>query len=192
MAIVKNNSANLVIQTPRNVNSNITLDTDQVIIVGNLTVLGNTSQIETNNTVINDNIIMLNYGETGAGVTKGTAGIIIDRGSLANVTLQWNELTTTWQITTDGSTFANIFTNPLTSNLNTSSYTITNSTNVVFGANLQLNNSLVAPSSVVTGATVVYAGAPAGGTTGVYVLNGAAANQELVTKTRALGFSLLF
>ena len=133
---------------------------------------------------------MLNYGETGAGVTKGTSGIIVDRGSLANVTLQWNEPTKTWQITTDGTNYGNIFTNPLTSNLVTTGYAITSATNVAFGSNIQLNTTVTLPSAV-TNATIIYAGAPSGGTTGIYVVNSLATNQELVTKTRAFGFSLI-
>jgi hypothetical protein len=63
-------------------------------------------------------------------------------------------------------------------------------TNITFAGNLQLNNTLVAPT-LVANATVVYAAEPAAGTSGVYVINGAAANQELITKARAFGFSLL-
>jgi hypothetical protein len=47
-------------------------------------------------------IITLNKGEIGAGVTLGQAGLEVDRGSLANVRLRWNETFDTWQITSDG------------------------------------------------------------------------------------------
>jgi hypothetical protein len=47
MAIVKNTNANYVINTPRGVSSNITLNSDAVIIPGNLTVLGATTSITT-------------------------------------------------------------------------------------------------------------------------------------------------
>ena len=39
------------------------------------------TSIETTNTQISDNSIVLNKGETGAGVTAGTAGLEIDPGS---------------------------------------------------------------------------------------------------------------
>lgn len=52
------------------------------IITGNLTVLGTSTTIDSTNTSINDNIIILNDGETNVGVTLNgsTSGIRIDRG----------------------------------------------------------------------------------------------------------------
>jgi hypothetical protein len=65
----------------------ITLDTGieigDVIITGNLQVQGETTTVDTTNLAIEDNIIVLNRGEQGfPGITEGTAGIEIDRGSL--------------------------------------------------------------------------------------------------------------
>jgi hypothetical protein len=54
-----------------------------VVITGSLTVLGTTTSLETTNTQISDNIIVLNKGEDGAGVTLGASGLEIDRGSVA-------------------------------------------------------------------------------------------------------------
>ena len=62
-----------------------------VSIAGNLTVSGTLTSIQTTNTTITDNTITLNDGETGAGVTAGSAGIEIDRGTLDSATLLWNE-----------------------------------------------------------------------------------------------------
>lgn len=83
-----------------------------IILDGNLQVLGSTTSVESTNSTIKDNIIFLNNGETGAGVsTLGTtAGITIDRGTLPDVTLRWNESTSTWQVTTDGSTYVDLIT----------------------------------------------------------------------------------
>jgi hypothetical protein len=53
-----------------------------------LTVLGSLLAIQTTNTTITDNIITLNQGESGAGVTLGTSGIEVDRGTLNN-NAQW-------------------------------------------------------------------------------------------------------
>ena len=108
MAIVKKTNSNYVIQTNRDVSANITLDTDEVYVKGNLTVSGATTSFTTNNTNITDNIIVLNDGESGSGVTKGTAGIAIDRGNYANVELRWLEGANVWQVTSDGSTYSNI------------------------------------------------------------------------------------
>ncbi len=207
MAIVKNLNADYTI----NVNGNdITLDSTDVYVTGNLVISGNTTTISTTNTDIEDNILRLNVGETGAGVTQrpgdlaAVSGIAVDRGSLDPVIFMWNEDLDKWQLTTDGVTYANVQTSTtgataliddpaptIGANLNTVSHTIYSSTNnVIFDSNLQINNSEVAPS-LVANATVVYASTPAAGTSGIYVVNGSAANQELVTKARAFGFSLI-
>ena len=46
-----------------------------------VTVSGTTTTVNSENTTIKDNIITLNSGESGEGVSKGTCGIEIDRGS---------------------------------------------------------------------------------------------------------------
>jgi hypothetical protein len=71
---------------------------NNVIVSGDLTVQGTTTTIDTANTEIKDNIILLNNGEIGAGVTAGTAGFEIDRGSEANVTFLFNDTTDKWTI----------------------------------------------------------------------------------------------
>lgn len=74
----------------------ITLDTGvnsgTVIITGNLNVLGTATNISSTNTVVKDNIIILNAGESGTSVSLGEAntpfygqaGFVIDRGSDAS------------------------------------------------------------------------------------------------------------
>jgi hypothetical protein len=73
----------------------ITLDTGSnvgtVYITGNLEVQGTTTTIDTANLTIEDNIILLNKGETGTGVTEVTSGLQIDRGSLDDAQLVWDE-----------------------------------------------------------------------------------------------------
>ena len=51
-----------------------------LVIDGDLTILGRATAIESINTEIVDNIIVLNSGELGPGVSAGTSGIEIDRG----------------------------------------------------------------------------------------------------------------
>lgn len=63
----------------------------QVRITGDLLVEGITTTIETQNMVIEDNIIVLNKAETGPGVTLGQAGIEIERGSLDNAQILFDE-----------------------------------------------------------------------------------------------------
>lgn len=71
------------------------LNNGLVYITGDLTVQGNTTTVNTSNMTIEDNIIVLNKGESGAGVTVGTAGIEIDRGTAlhGNVQFLWSEET---------------------------------------------------------------------------------------------------
>jgi hypothetical protein len=69
----------------------INLDSGDVIIQGNLTVEGTSTSVGSEDLVIADNTITLNDGETGAGVTLNTAGLIIDRGSLSNAHLFFDE-----------------------------------------------------------------------------------------------------
>ncbi len=84
--------------------ASITLDTGpnmgQVVVTGNLAVQGDTTFIEAENLNIADNIITLNKGETGSGVTLGYSGIEIDRGPDTGVypraALLFEESTDTW------------------------------------------------------------------------------------------------
>ena len=74
----------------------ITLDTGvssgTVVITGNLNVLGTATNIATTNTVVKDNIITLNAGESGSSVSLGEAntpfygqsGFVVDRGNSAS------------------------------------------------------------------------------------------------------------
>ena len=55
-----------------------------------LEVEGTTTTVESNNTTINDNVIILNSGETGNGISitnNQEAGIEIERGTLNNANL---------------------------------------------------------------------------------------------------------
>lgn len=67
-------------------------------VVGNLTVQGTLTSIQTTNTEIKDNTILLNEGETGAGVSAGSSGIEIDRGTEGNKTFLWNETDDHWDV----------------------------------------------------------------------------------------------
>jgi len=74
---------------------NITLDatnSGKVKIVGDLEVSGSTTTVSAENLSITDNIIELNRGELGSGVTNNrSSGIVINRGTLADATLLWDE-----------------------------------------------------------------------------------------------------
>jgi hypothetical protein len=66
------------------------------IIGGNLTVQGSLTSLETTNTTIEDNIVILNKGESGSSVSSGTSGFQIDRGTGASTSLLWTEASNAW------------------------------------------------------------------------------------------------
>lgn len=184
MATVKKTSGNYTIQTPRlNNGSSITLDTDGVVITGNLNVLGNVTTINTTDTNILDRVITLNAGVTTNLIATGgnVSGITIDRGfsnvstRYANVDIRWNEIYQKWEFTNNGTDY---------SNLGISTSTLT-------GANLALSWSGGAVPTPISSTTIVYADTVAGGRSGVYVVAGDVAGDELVSKKRAFGLSLI-
>lgn len=69
---------------------------NDLILTGDLTVQGTTTLIDSTNLAITDNTIVLNKDEVGAGVTLGTAGIEIERGSVANAYLLYLESADKW------------------------------------------------------------------------------------------------
>ena len=81
---------------------------NNVNIAGNLTITGTTTNVETTNTNITDNVITLNKGEAGAGVTLTTSGIEIERGTSPNRSLVWTEnFGGKWIVTDDATLLAN-------------------------------------------------------------------------------------
>lgn len=75
----------------KKVNGQYTIQATNIIIDGALLLLGDGSTVDYTTLNINDNVIFLNYLEPGAGVTLGTSGFEIDRGTLPNVSLIWQE-----------------------------------------------------------------------------------------------------
>ena len=73
----------------------ITLDTGpvqgDVIFTGNITVGGQQTIVNSTNLDVQDNIITVNFGETGSGVTLGTAGLRVDRGQASDGALLFDE-----------------------------------------------------------------------------------------------------
>lgn len=90
MARTLTTSGNYTINAGTN---DINLTASDVVVTGNLAVTGATTTITTTNTNITDNVIVLNKDESGAGVTAGTAGVEIERGSATNSSIVWNEAT---------------------------------------------------------------------------------------------------
>lgn len=185
-----------------------------VRIGGDLIVTGTTSTVNTTDTTLADNIITLNDGELGAGVSLGFAGIEVDRGTDPTVGLRWNETTDQWEITSNGSTWSSITTgaatfdlvNDLTpqlgGDLDMNGFDIVSLSNadivldpdgtgVVIATPLALDESAPEPA-VKTGYNVVYAvsGDTPGGS-GIHFKNDQT-EDELISKSKAIVYSLIF
>jgi len=208
MSVTKKINGNLTISTSPDPLANVTISTHTVYIDGNLQVGGDSQSITKTDTDITDNIITLNKGETGPGVSLIYAGVQVDRGNLQfKPILRWNEIYDRWEITNNGSTYGNIATTTgasgasvaddtapaLGGNLDTRSYTIYSSTqaNVTIDTNLAIRTTSVAPTAV-TGYNIIYAQTPSGGGSGLYVTTPTQVEQELATKRAAIKYSIIF
>lgn len=65
--------------------------TGSVVVSGDLTVYGSSTTISSQDLQIEDNVIVINKGETGSGVTLGVSGLIVDRGILSDAQFLFNE-----------------------------------------------------------------------------------------------------
>ena len=207
MAVVKNLNTDYTISTKVSPTANITFATHTVFIQGNLVVGGNAATVSKTDLAVTDNIIILNKGETGAGVTLGIAGLEIDRGSSANVRILWNETYDKWTLTNNGTTYANIVTSvgvsgvsivddlapQLGGTLDTLNQPIfsSNVAYVQFRDNIAIATTSVVPSSLAAN-TIVYAQSPNGGGSGLYVTNTTNGPQELATQQKNIGYSIIF
>ena len=186
-------------------------------ITGNLTVTGTETSISTTNSTIKDRQIVLNEGEAGAGITGRYAGIEVERGSLANTWLVFDENDDNWKISYDGGSSFPDFVVSSTTGLTT----VVDDTSPELGGDLDINgfnivstvsneNIEIIPNgtgtlsvqaaikltdqsapSAVNNATLLYAAVAAGGGTGVYFVDGSTSD-ELVSKSKAIVYGLIF
>lgn len=82
-----------------------------LVITGNITVSGQTTYSNTVEILVGDNIIELNADLPITTPPTEDAGIKINRGSSANVSLLWNEAIEKWTFTVDGTNYSIIPTN---------------------------------------------------------------------------------
>lgn len=75
----------------------------QTLTVANLTVEGTTTTLNTETLTVDDNIIVLNNDATGSATLD--AGIEVERGDDANVSLFWDESEDKWTITNTAGTY---------------------------------------------------------------------------------------
>jgi hypothetical protein len=150
-----------------------------------MVVGGNTSVVTKTDTEITDNTILLNKGETGAGVTSVFSGIEIDRGSLNDVGIRYNENIDSWQLTNDGITYANITSGSVSAIGN-----VFQDPEPRLGGNLDITTRTLFD----TVANVeIQANAAGMGGTGIYThaVNLPGPGDELITKNRALVYSII-
>ena len=76
------------------------------ITVGNLVVTGSQTSTSQANLNVADSIITLNSNVTGSPTLN--AGVVVERGTSANVDIRWNETLDRWEATSDGSTYTQI------------------------------------------------------------------------------------
>lgn len=76
---------------------------NNLVVSGNLTVSGTTTTVNTETINLADNIITLNSNATGSATEN--AGIEVERGDDANVSIVYNETSNDWEFTNDGSAF---------------------------------------------------------------------------------------
>ena len=195
-------------KTVKRVSSDWDIYADTVTINGNLVVVGNSTNVESVNTLIYDNFVTLAAGQ-GGGPTLD-AGIEIDRGSNPKVGLRWHEAVQKWQYTNDGTVWksfslttveddknprlgGNLFVQDSAGN----SFEITSDPNkdvvimagtggnVVVGPVVRLPQLTTDPAPQ-TNYSTIYAKKTGAGDTGFFVTNEKAQTQELITKRKAL------
>ena len=85
--------------------NNTMVHNSDVVVRGNLTIVGTQAYAQTQTLLVRDNIITLNAAINQSGVPLFDAGIEIDRGSEQNVSFLWVESEGTWKFTNDGVNF---------------------------------------------------------------------------------------
>jgi len=209
----------------------------QVVVTSDLIVEGDTLTVEAENLNVKDNIIQLNFGETGAGVSLRYSGLQIDRGTLepasfffddnTRVIVTDKEVTGSLQYLIDNtgySTFGESAVSVLIDNtLNTQFYsnraliqgfelnqnepgspaiTVNNTNDSIFlqtngtgklrtNYGLQLEQISVDPAYV-PNSTIQFAKEPSIGDTGLFYRNTNNDTDELISKNKALLFSMIF
>ena len=106
------NADNLIVTTNVDVTGRVVVNTmtpktnGNIEVEGNLNVQGNLNYVNVEDLFVNDQSIVLNYGNA----SSRDAFITVDRSgdSRVNVSLKWNNTSNVWQVTNDGSTFVNL------------------------------------------------------------------------------------
>ena len=211
MATYKNTSGDYTI-TANNGDGTITLN-------GDVNITGTSTSVDETNLAVEDKLITLNNGETGAGIsgTPATSGIEVERGSETNARFVFDESDDTWKVDTGtGSLTA------LMLGSGTGITAVVDDTTPQLGGDLDVNgnnissasnnNVVIAPNgtgmlrveseveldiktsnpSGNAGYQTVFGKAVGNGGSGVFFTNPDGTTDELVSKTKAMVFGLIF
>lgn len=188
----------------------IVIDSNRVEVTGNLEVSGNLTYINTEELEVKDPFILLNTSNTST--YNSNAGILTHKTASDFAGLRYNTNTGVWEVssstdetgetgswselttggsTTPGGANTNIQFNDAGNFGGNANFAFdkANSTVTLDGALVLADQSSV-PSSV-TNSTVLYANVAGSGGSGVYVTDGST-NEELVSKTKAIVFGIIF
>ena len=195
----------------------VEIEATSLTVNGNLIVAGSSTEVNSTDLAITDKTIVLNKGELGAGVTSPVhSGIEIERGTETNVGIRYNDSSDKWELTNDGSTWADILagasvgimnvvediTPQLGGALDVNGQTITSASNgdIVIDPNgsglLKINHEVSLQNqgsdpSTTASYNKLYAKTPGNGGSGVFFVN-STTSDELVSKTKAMVFALIF
>ena len=199
-------------------NNTVFVETN-LTVAGNLAINGTTTSVNTTNTNITDRVITLNKGEAGPGVTNPSpySGIEVDRGASSKVTIRWNEPLLRWELSDENGNFAEITTSSsgayltaveedtspsLGNNLDLNNYTVEgigniditgtiDSTGTITGGNVQTAGNLTIGAGTADQLDI-YADTVGSGGTGIWYTNTASETAELISKKKAIVYSIIF
>lgn len=76
---------------------------DDVVVQGNFTVNGTMATVNAETVEVQDNLVVINKGEVGPGVTAGEAGIVVDRGTSTDYKFVFDEASDSFKVGETGS-----------------------------------------------------------------------------------------
>jgi len=93
---VPNGDYKVTVQSGGQITLDTGAETGTVVVTGNLLVEGNTTTVQSEDLTVKDNIIVVNSGETGPGISLTEAGLRVDRGTFPDGFFTFSE-DVTWR-----------------------------------------------------------------------------------------------
>ena len=186
---------------------------------GDVNITGTSTSVDETNLAVEDKLITLNNGETGAGIsgTPATSGIEVERGSETNARFVFDESDDTWKVDTGTGSLTALMLGSGTGitavvddttpqlggdlDVNGNNISSASNNNVVIAPNgtgmlrveseIELDIKTSNPSGN-AGYQTVFGKAVGNGGSGVFFTNPDGTTDELVSKTKAMVFGLIF